>query len=1287
MDKLEKLKQLLILTQNDTITPKQVQEFLTLVLNVVKKAKDNIDSVSQETKDTLNKALIYLEKEHNKLLETVSKETTSLDTKLTKKLEKSISDMRVMCDEMMMAKPMDGKDGENGLNGVDGKDGKDGSPDTGTEIVAKINGLNLNDENLIDAKHIKNLKGKVVQYAGTNGTSEARVRQIIAETPSTGGGHTIQDEGTPLTQRTNLNFVGAGVTTTDDAGNDATVVTIPSSSYTLPTASDTVLGGIKVGTNLSIDGNGVLSATGGSGTGDVTGPASSTDNAIVRFNSTTGKIIQNSTVTVADDGVIENANSVKFDITPSTITPVVGQLYWDIAENTLAINLDTTNGVTLSIGTEQYLRVVNKTGSTILDGKAVYINGAQGNRPTIALAKADAVNTSMLIGIATQNIADNAEGFITISGDVHGYDTSGFSAGDILYLSASTAGELTKIAPTSPNNVVLVATACNSTNNGQITVNLQKPLSADTGLTANSDLIAPTQKAVKTYIDTGLSGKQPTGSYEVTTNKENTTIDTSTTKYPTVNLLKTGLDLKIDKTQNTLTKEPTGFTDPANVIINYDPTTQTVTLTGTVVAYYQGVNIAVANPTFTSGWVSPAHPNVTGHTYFLYYNGTNFLWADNTFPGYDMVLISVVNYGATNKFANRECHGFMPWQAHKEFHETIGTYKTSGGTFPSASYTLNSTTAANRRPDVDQTIITDEDCPTTLAALTSKSYTLYNLTGASVGAYTLASGDIIPLSTNNPYYNTFSSPNWGQTLMPANSVASVWVYAIPVTASATSQEYRYLFIQPQWVTLATGASAGAIATAVASEKLRLPSELNLGSLALEEAELVCIGRIIIDYTTNWRLQDVSVVSGNKFSQIGSPSGNFLSTVVTDTTLTGGGTVASPLSAVSASTSLPGIVPAATAPASGLYNYIGITNGETAYSNKPLFDATSPTTQAFGDAAATGSATVAARRDHKHAMPANPVSGTLNEIAYFDSVSTVKSLTTATYPSLTELSYVKGATSSLQTQINAKGVGDMTLAGVQSVTGAKTFDKDKLLVKGTSTGTTNLTTANTSSTSYTATFPAKDGTVAMTTDIAPSIWTLMPGTPTRTANTTFTITGDYTSIIAKGMIIKWTESATVRCAMVAIPSTYSSPNTTVTICGDTMASIDASSLKYCILGAEQFIANFAIAGNIGATGTDVANVFNAQEPMRVLGADMYVGTAGTTNSTTVNIVNGTGTVTLASPTLGTTVRATTTPTVAASALSLALNDRVQVNVTAIQTTNAIDLYCKLYTFPTRLLNLS
>jgi len=47
------------------------------------------------------------------------------------------------------------------------------------------------------------------------------------------------------------------------------------------------------------------------------------------------------------------------------------------------------------------------------------------------------------------------------------------------------------------------------------------------------------------------------------------------------------------------------------------------------------------------------------------------------------------------------------------------------------------------------------------------------------------------------------------------------------------------------------------------------------------------------------------------------------------------------------------------------------------------------------------------------------SGTPNEIAYFTSAQVIDSLDTATYPSLTELSYVKGVTSAIQTQINGK----------------------------------------------------------------------------------------------------------------------------------------------------------------------------------------------------------------------------------------------------------------------------
>jgi len=51
--------------------------------------------------------------------------------------------------------------------------------------------------------------------------------------------------------------------------------------------------------------NGVnVNVIGGTGSGDVVGPASATDNAIARFDTTTGKLIQNSSVTINDAGDI-----------------------------------------------------------------------------------------------------------------------------------------------------------------------------------------------------------------------------------------------------------------------------------------------------------------------------------------------------------------------------------------------------------------------------------------------------------------------------------------------------------------------------------------------------------------------------------------------------------------------------------------------------------------------------------------------------------------------------------------------------------------------------------------------------------------------------------------------------------------------------------------------------------------------------------------------------------------------------------------------------------------------
>ena len=53
---------------------------------------------------------------------------------------------------------------------------------------------------------------------------------------SSGGGHTIQDDGVGKTQRTNLNFVGTGFSVYDDAGGDATIVSGTSSGINSSTS-------------------------------------------------------------------------------------------------------------------------------------------------------------------------------------------------------------------------------------------------------------------------------------------------------------------------------------------------------------------------------------------------------------------------------------------------------------------------------------------------------------------------------------------------------------------------------------------------------------------------------------------------------------------------------------------------------------------------------------------------------------------------------------------------------------------------------------------------------------------------------------------------------------------------------------------------------------------------------------------------------------------------------------------------------------------------------------------
>lgn len=117
---------------------------------------------------------------------------------------------------------------------------------------------------------------------------------------------------------------------------------------------------------------------GGGGSGDVTGPASATDNAIARFNGTTGKIIQNSAVTIAD-----------------TTGDITGGKYNGLTVSTTTGTLTIANGKTLSVD--------NTLTFTGTDGSTLGV-GAGGTLGSLAFKSQAAISTDVSglgTGIAT----------------------------------------------------------------------------------------------------------------------------------------------------------------------------------------------------------------------------------------------------------------------------------------------------------------------------------------------------------------------------------------------------------------------------------------------------------------------------------------------------------------------------------------------------------------------------------------------------------------------------------------------------------------------------------------------------------------------------------------------------------------------------------------------------------------------------------------------------------------------------------------------------------------------
>lgn len=123
----------------------------------------------------------------------------------------------------------------------------------------------------------------------------------------------------------------------------------------------------------------------------------------------------------------------------------------------------------------------NTTGATLTKGTVVYINGANGNKPTVAKAIATGDSTSaQTFGIIQADLANNSNGYAVCVGDIVGIDTSAIIEGTQLYLSSTTAGTYTTTKQLAPAHLVYIGIVTRSHPTlGQIEVKIQNGYELD----------------------------------------------------------------------------------------------------------------------------------------------------------------------------------------------------------------------------------------------------------------------------------------------------------------------------------------------------------------------------------------------------------------------------------------------------------------------------------------------------------------------------------------------------------------------------------------------------------------------------------------------------------------------------------------------------------------------------------------------------------------------------------------------------------------------------------------
>ena len=327
-----------------------------------------------------------------------------------------------------------------------------------------------------------------------NANSVAITGGSITGTPisgSTVGGSTI-------TASTQFSGPGTGLTgtaTTLNIGGNAATATSATTAGSATTATTTTnLAGGASGSIPYQSGAGITAFL-ASGSGVLVGGATPTFSTAPTLTGTNFSAIPNSALT--NSSFTLGSTSIALGSTTTTVTglglsaatinstsPYVtftsstaptyasGRLWYDSTQDSLSFNNVVTNNI-VHLGQEVQLRVLNSTGVTIAAGNVVYITSTASGQiyPNVALAKADAIATSIVVGMASQAIPTGTVGYVTTAGVVGGLSTGTYAVGDILYLSPYSAGQLMNVIPPTGYPVKVGVISYANTPNGQVYIN------------------------------------------------------------------------------------------------------------------------------------------------------------------------------------------------------------------------------------------------------------------------------------------------------------------------------------------------------------------------------------------------------------------------------------------------------------------------------------------------------------------------------------------------------------------------------------------------------------------------------------------------------------------------------------------------------------------------------------------------------------------------------------------------------------------------------------------------